>query len=57
MEVFNSTVGEAEKQISELKDKATKHTQSEVQLENKIKRQEESSRELWLQNNKKRSKV
>nr|KAF6369167.1 hypothetical protein mMyoMyo1_010555 [Myotis myotis] len=47
IESFNSRLGEAEEQISELEDREAKHTQTELQLEKKIKRQEESLRERW----------
>lgn len=46
MKAFNSRL-ELKNQISELEYREGKHTQSELQMEKKIKRYEESLRELW----------
>nr|KAF6369200.1 hypothetical protein mMyoMyo1_010582 [Myotis myotis] len=47
IESINSRLEEAEDHISELEDKVGKNTQAEHLLEKKIKKQEESLRELW----------
>nr|KAF6369203.1 hypothetical protein mMyoMyo1_010585 [Myotis myotis] len=55
IESINSRLEEAEDRISELEDKVEKNTQTEQLLEKKIKKQEESLRELW--NNAKRNNI
>ncbi|KAK1327336.1 hypothetical protein QTO34_019202 [Cnephaeus nilssonii] len=47
MEGLKSRVEEAEDHISELEDKVGKNTQTQQQLERRLKKQEESLRELW----------
>ncbi|KAK1340954.1 LOW QUALITY PROTEIN: hypothetical protein QTO34_017354 [Cnephaeus nilssonii] len=47
LEGLNSRLEEAEDCISELEDKVGKNTQTQLQLERRLKKQEESLRELW----------
>lgn len=55
IESINSRLEEAEDRISELEDKVEKNTQAEQRLEKRIKKQEESLRELWV--NKKKETI